>query len=60
MKTVFQEILDATIWHTVVVYENVVIEPCTLWRSVDCTQRDIYLVCHIITNKYRRLLELFY
>ena len=65
MKTVFQEILrlqfftpfQATIWHTFVVYENVVIEPCTLWCRVDCTQRDIYLICHIITNKYRRLLD---
>ena len=49
---------QATIWHTVVVYKNVVIEPCTLWCRVDCTQRDIYLICHIITNKYRRLLNI--
>ena len=51
---------QATIWHTVVVYENVVIEPCTLWCRVDCTQRDIYLICHVITNKYRRRLDILF
>jgi len=66
-KTVFQEIFDlffipfqATIWHTVVVYENVVIEPCTLWCRVDCTRRDLYLICHVISNKYRRRLDILF
>ena len=31
----FFTLFQATIWHTVVVYENVVIERCTLWCRVD-------------------------
>ena len=68
MKTVFQEIFDFSFsLHfkqqfgiQLSFYENVVIEPCILWCRVDCTQRDIYLICHVITNKYRRRLNILF
>ena len=33
---------QATIWHTVVMYTNIVTESYTLWCRVDRTQRNVY------------------